>query len=213
MELTVFGATGGTGGHVVQQALEAGHRVTAVVRDPARFAVGPRDGLRVVTVAALTDPEALRPALEGRDAVLSAVGARSPRWTGIASAGTESMLRALDACGVRRFLAVSAAPVGPTPEGEGLLNRTVITPLVRAALRAVYADLARMEEAMRASSAEWTAVRPPRLTDRPVTGSYRRAVGGNVPNGRTISRADLAHAMLAMVDDPAVVGQAVGVAY
>jgi uncharacterized protein YbjT (DUF2867 family) len=37
MRLTVFGATGGTGRHVVQQALADGHQVTAVVRDPARL--------------------------------------------------------------------------------------------------------------------------------------------------------------------------------
>ena len=33
MKLTVFGATGGIGGHVVAQALESGFTVTAVVRD------------------------------------------------------------------------------------------------------------------------------------------------------------------------------------
>ena len=34
MNLVVFGATGGTGRCVVEQALASGHDVTAVVRDP-----------------------------------------------------------------------------------------------------------------------------------------------------------------------------------
>jgi hypothetical protein len=38
-------------------------------------------------------------------------------------------------------------------------------------------------------------------------------VGGNVPRGFTISRADVAHAMLAALDDPATIGQPVGIAY
>jgi hypothetical protein len=56
-------------------------------------------------------------------------------------------------------------------------------------------------------------VRPPRLLDKPVTGSYRRVVGGFPRSGRFIGRADVAHAMLAMVEDPATVKQGVGVAY
>ena len=52
MKLTVFGATGRIGGHVVQQALDAGHTVTAVVRDPARLGVRHR-ALEVAPVAGL----------------------------------------------------------------------------------------------------------------------------------------------------------------
>ncbi|MYV41329.1 NAD(P)H-binding protein, partial [Streptomyces sp. SID1328] len=63
MRLTVFGATGGVGGEIVRQALDAGHEVTAVVRDPARLTVtGER--LQVVR-AGLSDPEALRGAVAG----------------------------------------------------------------------------------------------------------------------------------------------------
>src|SRR6266498_4594901 len=75
MKLTVFGATGRIGEQVVRQALDAGHKVTAVVRDPARFDVR-HPALEVATVAGLTDPEVLRPALEGSDAAISGVGPR-----------------------------------------------------------------------------------------------------------------------------------------
>jgi putative NADH-flavin reductase len=211
MRLTVFGATGGIGGHVVRQALDAGHEVTAVVRDPARLAVT-HPALEVVT-ADVTDPEALRPAVAGRDAAVSALGPRSRKQVGIASAGTRAILRALEDSGVRRFAAVSAMPVGPVPEGETPLTRAVVLPLLRAVLRDAYADLAEMESEIRRSATDWTIVRPPRLTDGPLTREYRRVVGGNVPRGWSISRADVAHAMLAMPADPATVKQAVGVAY
>ncbi|MDV7216720.1 NAD(P)-dependent oxidoreductase, partial [Streptomyces prunicolor] len=68
MKLTVFGATGGIGQEIVRQALASGHEVTAVVRDPARLTVRGA-GLEVFR-ADLTDPEAVRPAVAGRDAVL-----------------------------------------------------------------------------------------------------------------------------------------------
>lgn len=211
MKLTVFGATGGTGRQVVRQALDAGHSVTAVVRDPARLPVS-HPALEVVT-ADVTEPEALHPALAGRDAAISALGASSRKHVGIASAGTRGILHAMEACGVRRFAAVSAVPVGPAPDGEGFLLRRVLTPLLRTLLREVYADLAAMEQEVRRSAVEWTVVRPPRLLDKPLTGNYRRVVGGNVPRGHSISRADLAHAMLAVLDDAATFKQAAGVAY
>jgi uncharacterized protein YbjT (DUF2867 family) len=212
MKLTVFGATGGIGGHVVRQALDAGHKVTAVVRDPARFDLS-HPALEVATVPDLTDPEAVRPVLEGADAAISGVGPRGRKDGPVASNATRGILRAMEASGVRRFVAVSAVPVGPIPEGESFANRRIVLPFFSALLRDVYADLAAMEEEIRRSTTQWTVVRPPKLVNKPLSGTYRSVVGGNVPRGYSISRADTAHAMLAALDDPATLGQAVGVAY
>ncbi|MBO1334983.1 NAD(P)-dependent oxidoreductase [Streptomyces sp. VRA16 Mangrove soil] len=210
MKLTVFGATGGIGQEIVQQALDAGHEVTAVVRDPARFTV---TGERLeVFRADLTDPEALRPAVAGRDAVLSGLGARKRSDAGVATRLTQAVLRAMEAEGTRRLLVVSAGPVGPQPADSPLADRLMMG-LVGAALKPVYVDLTAMEAELANSATDWTSVRPPRLQDKPLTGSYRKVVGGFPRSGRFISRADVAHAMLAMVDDPATVKQGVGVAY
>jgi uncharacterized protein YbjT (DUF2867 family) len=212
MKLTVFGATGGIGGHVVTQALEAGHTVTAVVRDRARLAVPDHPGLHVVTVPGLTESGPLEPALSGSDAALSGVGPRSLKQAGIATVATRGILGALEATGVRRFVAVSAMPAGPVPDGERFLGRRIAYPLVRRLLRKVYDDLETMEADIRRSGTEWTVVRPPRLTDKPVSGRYRLAFGANVPNGGFVARADVAHAMLALLADPRAIDQPVGIA-
>ncbi|MGX1548630.1 NAD(P)-dependent oxidoreductase [Streptomyces adustus] len=210
MKLTVFGATGGIGGEIVRQALDAGHEVTAVVRDPARLTVG-GDRLTVVR-AGLTDPRELRPAVAGRDAVLSGLGARSRKDAGVAARLTRTVLSAMEAEGVRRLLVVSAGPVGPEPEGDGLLDRGM-RGLVSAILKDVYADLRETEAELARSGTDWTSVRPPRLQDKPLTGRYRTVVGGFPPKGRFIARADVAHAMLSMIDDRRTFKQGVGVAY
>ncbi|MER5887297.1 NAD(P)H-binding protein [Streptomyces sp. NPDC001941] len=210
MKLTVFGATGGIGQEVVRQALAAGHRVTAVVRDPARFTVT-GDGLEVFR-ADLRDPEALRPAVAGRDAVLSGLGARRRADAGVAATLTRAVLAAMEAEGVRRLVVVSAAPLGPVPQGQPLLDRMMLA-AVGAALKDVYADLRAMEAELARGATDWTSVRPPRLLDRPLTGRYRTVVGGTPPRGRALGRADTAHAMLAALDDPGTVKQGVGVAY
>jgi uncharacterized protein YbjT (DUF2867 family) len=63
MKITVIGATGGIGGHVVRQALDAGHHVTAVVRDGSQFELR-HPALEVVRVPGLTEPGPLMPALD-----------------------------------------------------------------------------------------------------------------------------------------------------
>ncbi|MZF86836.1 NAD(P)H-binding protein [Streptomyces sp. SID5643] len=210
MKLTVFGATGGVGREIVRQALTAGHQVTAVVRDPARLTVTGA-GLEVCR-ADLTDAEALRPAVTGRDAVLSGLGARSRKHAGDATRLTRTVLDAMEAEGVRRLLAISAAPIGPVPEGDAALDR-VARAVVSRIYQDVYADLRAMEAGIARSATDWTVVRPPRLLNRPVSGMYRVAVGGTPPRARSLGRADVAHAMLAMVGDAATVKQGVGLAY
>lgn len=212
MRLTVFGATGGIGSHLVRQALDRGHTVTAVVRDPARLDVR-HSTLEVATVPTLDDADALGPVLRGSDAVLSGVGPRGRHDGPVASTATRTVLSAMRAEGVRRFVAVSAAPVGPTPDGDSFLNRRIVLPAISAVLKDLYADLRAMEDAMTNSSAAWTVVRPPKLVNKPLTGRYRTAIGTNVARGYTISRADAAHAMLAAADDPATIHRAIGIAY
>ncbi|MFF7977756.1 NAD(P)-dependent oxidoreductase [Streptomyces sp. NPDC007901] len=209
MHLTVFGATGGIGREIVRQALASGHQVTAVVRDPAGLTVT-GSGLQVVR-ADLTDPETIRPAVAGRDAVLSGLGARVRKDAGVATRLTRTVLAAMEAEQVRRLLVVSAAPVGPQSQA-GLLDRAALG-VVSAILKDIYIDLGEMEAELSRSGTDWTSVRPPRLQNKPLTGTYRTVIGGFPPKGRFIGRADVAHAMLAMVTDEGTVKQGVGVAY
>jgi putative NADH-flavin reductase len=221
MRLTIFGATGRIGRELVGQAVASGHEVTAVVRDPARLAAGPVRRLRVDFDD--PDPAILRDAVQGADAVLSAVGPAPASNAGVASRATSAIAGAMPAGGVRRLVVVSAAPIGPVrvagetrpiqrDGGDDALTRVVLGPLLRRIFRAQYADLARMEDGLRSSGLDWTSIRPPRLTDGPLTGAYRTAIGRNLPGGRQISRADVAHFMLAVLDRPETIGETVGIA-
>jgi putative NADH-flavin reductase len=145
--------------------------------------------------------------------VLSALGSPGGRQpTTVYSTGTANILGAMRSLGVRRFVGVSALPVTPRTE-VGAVERFLLYPVLYRFFGEGYADMARMEEVLRHSDAEWTVVRPPRLTDGPATGRYRTAIGHHLPQARTISRADLAGAMLRLLDDPRAVRATVAVAY
>ena len=212
MNLTVFGANGGVGVEIVRQAVSAGHSVTAVVRDSSTFTLEHR-ALGVVRVPNLIEASGLAPALTGADAVLSAIGPRGRKDGPVASSATSTILAGMHAAGVRRIVAVSAAPVGPVAADEGFLNRRLLLPLISTLLRDLYADLAEMEAAIARSGTDWTVLRPPKLTNGRLRAQYRTQLGGAVPRGYSISRADAAHAMLAAIDDSATFGQVLGVAY
>jgi putative NADH-flavin reductase len=220
MRLTIFAATGGIGRRVLEQAIAEGDDVTAVVRNPTRLSAN----VRTVTAdLAHADPRALESAIQGADAVISGLGATSASETGVAWKGTQAIVQAMKSAGVRRIVVVSAAPVGTVPSparpnppkhdpGDGFFMRNLFGPLVKAALHEHYADLAHMEDVLRDSGLDWTIIRPPRLTDGPTTGTYRTAFGQNIRGGFLVSRADVAHLMLHVLEQPDSVKQVIGVA-
>ena len=221
MKLTIFAATGGIGRQVLEQAVAAGHDVTAVVRNPKKLSAE----VRIVTAdLAAADPAALESAVGGADAVLSGLGPRVQSEAGVASQGTRAIVQAMKARNVRRIIVVSAAPIGTVPSpgrpkppkhdpGDGFFMRNLFSPLTKAAFRKPYADLALMEDILRDSGLDWTVVRPPRLTNKPLTGTYRTAYGRNLPRGFFISRADVAHLMLRVLEQPETIKQTIGIAY
>jgi putative NADH-flavin reductase len=210
MKLTIFGATGATGTRLTGLALTVGHDVTAVVRDPARLAIPAHPRLRTVT-ADVMDPASIIPAIAGADAVISAVGPRGTGPTTVIQDSVRSIIQAMQKTGTRRLLEVSGSIVAD--EGESPYLRYLLKPVARRTfLRHVCADMRRGEDQIRETSLDWTIVRPPALSGKPATGTYRTAIDRNLPHGFTVSRADLAACMLTLLGDPATVHRHVAIA-
>ena len=209
MNITVFGATGGTGTALVEQALAAGHEVTAVVRDPARIKVAPHPRLRVVT-ADVMDPASIAPALAGTDAAVNTVGPHGLGRTTIQQDSVRSILQAMHQAGARRLLHISGSST--VDDGESWYMRFPVKPLARATfLGNSCTDMRGAESLIRASDMDWTIFRPPALNSKPARG-YRTAIDRNLPHGFSVTRADLAACMVAMLPEPAIVHHHVGVA-
>ncbi|MFG1709823.1 NAD(P)-dependent oxidoreductase [Nonomuraea sp. M3C6] len=211
MKIAVFGATGGTGLQLLRQALDLAHEVTAVVRDASRLPADLRGRVEVVE-ADVMDPDAVAPAVEGRDAVLSAMGSRERGPTTVHSASIASITRAMDRVGSRRLLMVSAGGL-EADAGDGPFTRYVLKPLiVQHLFRHSYADLAEAERLLRAGDLDWTIVRPARLTDAGPTNRYRTARDLSVRGGMSTTRADLADCMLGLIGDRTSVRHVISVA-
>jgi putative NADH-flavin reductase len=203
MKLTIFGASGATGTCLVRKALEAGHEVTAVVRDPARLTVPAQPRLHVIT-ADVMDPASISPAVADADAVITAIAPHGTGPSTLRQDSTRSIIQVMGKTGARRLQFISGSIVAD--EGESPYLRYLIKPVARRTfLRHVTADFLATEQEIQASDLDWTIFRPPSLTDRPARGSYRVAVERSLPRCFSITRADLAACMLSALDDPATI--------
>jgi putative NADH-flavin reductase len=211
MKLIVFGATGGTGRLVVEQALAVGHTVTAVARRPSAVTVQhPRLTVRCGDVL---EPATIMQPIAGQDAVVSALGVRNREPTTLYSAGIANIMAAMQAAAPgrrpRRLICVSASGLDPGPGMVRWLAKHLLWRLFRYA----YTDMACMEAAVEASDLDWTIIRPPRLTDKPRTGQYQIAINEHLPRGWSLARADLADYIVKHLNDLASYRAVVEVAY
>ena len=126
MHLTIFGASGGTGEQLIRAALDAGHSLAAVARDPSKVRAS-HERLRTARADVL-DPSSLEGTVDGADAVLSALGTGlGNEPTTVYSTGAANILDAMRLAGVPRFIGVSALPVTPRAE-VSVLERRVVYP-------------------------------------------------------------------------------------
>jgi uncharacterized protein YbjT (DUF2867 family) len=165
MKLAVFGATGLTGGLVVAQALEQGHEVVALVRDPRRVSLQhPR---LTVLAGSPTAQDDVERCLESADVVLHCLGIGGKgdgQPTTLISDSVKATLGAMAKHGVARIVCMSN--VGAGGSGTWFANRIVI-PLFLRWLLPILEDKDRMEAALRASSVEWVSVRLPNIVEGP----------------------------------------------
>jgi putative NADH-flavin reductase len=204
VQIAVLGASGATGQMVVTSLLERGDDVAVLVRNPARLGVLAAK-VRVVTGDA-ADPAALKAAMDGADAVVSLVGV--PRGERIGTARSDAariMVETLTAAGPRRLVVVTALGGSASIGQLGLLGRIIYRRVIGKE-RLVEVD--RQESLISSSPLDWTLVRPPRLVDGAPSG-YRVAGSGRLASGITLTRADLAAALVDEAVSQAHVRQAV----
>lgn len=214
MNLLVFGATGATGRLVVTAALDAGHTVTAYVRDPRRL-LEARSRVRVIQGDAM-DQVAVAAALPGQEAVICALGtmpegndAKDRRQPGIpvCSEGTRHILAAMTSSGCRRLVLESSAAVGDS-YSTGAFGAGWV---VRMALKQVMIDKEIQERLTRESATNWTIVRPVKLTNAREKGGLKSAPDLRWNIASTATRADVARYAVKILDDASTYRSAITV--
>ena len=205
MKITIFGATGTLGRHVVEQALAAGHEVTAFARRPQRLDLQHPNLHR--RAGDVFDQAAVDDAVKGQDAVIVALGAG--RKGGVRATGTRHVIQAMQNHGVQRLICQSTLGAGNSYAALNFFWKHIMFGFL---LKDAYADHQEQEALVQASGLDWTIVRPSAFTDEPATGAYKEDFPSSEKGlSLKIPRADVANFILRQLTGRAYLHQAPGI--
>lgn len=121
-DIILIGASGFVGSAILEEALNRGHKVTALVRNPEKIQVK-NENLTVLAVDA-TDVEALSKVVAGKDAVISAYnpGWGNPRLYEELLENYPKIIEGVKKAGVQRLLVVGGAGVLYVQPGVRLMD-------------------------------------------------------------------------------------------
>jgi len=203
--LLILGGAGRAGLSLLEQALERGYRVTAVIRNPEQVSLPESPGLTVIA-GDICDPAVVAKAMgSGVDAVLSTLGVFIKKPGTPLTDMTGPILEAMHDEGVSRIVCMSSLGVGDTRK-LGNLTVRYVTGVI---LRHVLADKQCQENLLEQSGLDWTILRPPRIIDTSTSGDYlrwRMPLGKQRPRWK-ISKYDAAREMLELLSNPETIGQ------
>lgn len=193
MKLAIIGGTGKTGKALIKQGLDAGHTITAMVRNPNKLKIS--HPLLDVVVGNVLNKEDLIQAFKGKDAVLSALGhKRFFLKTTILSRGTDNILKAMEINSIDRFICITSMGINDNKYKLGVYYTLFVIPVI---IFFYFKDKAKQEKLIIKSNSDWTIVRPGQLTNGRLKNSYKHGSNlGSYLFTKMISRASVAHFML-----------------
>ena len=205
MKITVFGATGGTGRQIIEQALASGYQVVAYARNPSKLNI--RNELLTIMQGELSDQALIEQAVSGAGAVISTLGPRGGSKGKTLTEGMRNIIAAMRRQGVRRLI-ISSTLSARDPNDQPELRARILVALVKLTMHAAYEEIVGVAEAVRASDLDWTIVRLTLLNDKPRSGKVRAGYMGRGEVGTWISRSDVADFMLRQIGDTRYLRQA-----
>lgn len=209
MKIILFGASGRTGQHIIAQALDQGHDVTAFARTPGKIMISD-DRLQILQ-GDIHDVTAVEHAIKGHDVVLCTLGVNKGEPVTALAEGTRNIVQAMKKNGVRRIINVSAA--GFLGEQADFLIGKLLFWFFDRYLKKLFGAMKQQYEVIEQSGLEWIAVRPMLLDEGPRKGNYRVVLNGIPSKGYRINTGDVAEFMLKNLATDGYVRKAPAIAY
>jgi uncharacterized protein YbjT (DUF2867 family) len=206
MKVLVIGAAGKSGKAVVEQALAAGHDVSAFVHTIDGYGASPNVH---VFAGDARDRSAMDVAMVGQDAVIDTIGNENPlKATTLESSAAATITASMQSSGVRRLVVISMIGEGESVANTNWWERLLLSTLLRHEMK----DKAAMEAIVDTSGLDWTIVRPPFLNDDPAKGDFHVFSAESGETAHKLTRGDLAAFIVAQLSSKEHLHKAVAVA-
>lgn len=199
MRIVIFGANGKTGRLIVKQALEAGHRVWAFMRNSSSFSII-HPNLNII-VGELNETLKLRDLLSDKDVCISALGGKSlTKVSTNFTNGIENVISVMKEKTVKKFLYISSLGAG---ESRIMFQQPFRFIILNVLLRVPIIEHNKNEQILMSSNLDWTIIRPASLTNEPKTQTFKHGIDKNKLAGNPkISRASVASFIISQLTDP-----------
>lgn len=209
--IALFGATGPTGRHIIEEALKQGYNLSVYARDARKLASFA--GRVEIFVGDLQDQRAIAKCVQGADAVISALGPNSLKVQGDKPImrGLTNIIAAMKHAGVRRLIQISTAAYRDRKDGFAFKPHAFAL-LFKVIARKGYKDIKATGELVANSDLDWTLVRVPNLKDGPADGDVDVGWYGRTKLSMKLSRGNLAKFLVNQVTDRKFVRVAPGIA-
>lgn len=206
MKVTIFGATGSLGQHILRQALQQNFEVKVLTRSAARLKDFQHPKLRIVE-GDLLNRDDVRKAMEGSEYVMCAIGDGAKGK--IRAVGTKNILEGMASLGLRRLVCQTTLGIGESRNNLNFFWKHVMFGML---LKKAYVDHQLQEEYVKKSQVDWTIVRPSAFANGPITRSFKAGFGPHEKNlSLKISRADIADFMIQQMKSDQYIRQAVSI--
>lgn len=209
-KIIVFGASGGTGKEVVQQALERGYKVTVILRNPSLFKIEHKN--LTVIKGDILEPATFKNEMTGNATFISCLGIPKIQETILYSQGVKNMVHVMKATGSRRIICISSGAIS-TPPGSSIIMSFLLKNVLQRLYKPIYSDMQLMEDILSNSALDWTVIGAPKLTNGKKTGKYRVITNQPLKSIPKISRADMADYIVNHLSDIKTFKTRVEIAY
>lgn len=212
MKLLIIGATGGTGQHVLEQAIAQGHLVTAFVRNPSKLNIS-NANLKVIQ-GDVMKLSTLQTAMQNQEAVICCLGSPALKAGNLRSVGTKNIIKAMEENGVSRLICQSSLGFGDSEavlKNASFFTKNFIIPFI---LRKTFNEHHIQENLIKQSNLNWTIVRPATMNNGKLTGIYKHGFPYTDKSLKLIiSKADVADFLVAQLSSNAYEGKITGISY
>jgi len=207
MKIIVFGSTGSVGKHVIEQALNEGHEVTAFARNTDKIKLTHKNLHKVS--GDVMNASNVTSAMPEHEAVVCVLGAG--RKGEVRAKGTQNIIAAMQTHKISRLVCQSTLGAGDSRSNLNFFWKYIMFGLL---LRPAYADHQLQEQYVKRSGLDWTIVRPGAFTNGELTHQYRHGFPANDKSTKLkISRSDVAEFLLKQVLDKSYLHKTPGLSY
>ncbi len=203
--IAMLGATGMTGGYIVQEALAQGYKIRALARTPQKL-----DALKeqvTIIEGDARDPAAIDTLLQGSDVVISALGPTKADGAAakmLNTAATGHIIQLMPQHNIERYILVSGAAVDIPGDARNLTG-WLMQKMVSIGMHDALIDKQAEYHLLADSSVQWTLVRCPLIKEQPFEQQPRASL--LTPSAFTLRAGELASFVIQQIESPEFINE------